>query len=333
MLVEKNPSLAGKSFSIPVVTQALTHGLHLAGKMFLNPGEALLLPDLFWGNYRLLFEVGLEADLHTFNTFRDGGLDLEAFQSALASIPGEKITVLLNFPNNPTGYSPTPEEADQMLAILKAEADRRHVVAFIDDAYFGFVYEDGVYRESLFAKLVDAHENLLAVKLDGPTKEDYVWGWRVGFMTLGIRGGDRPLYESMEAKLGGAIRGSISNVTALGQNLLLQAFQDARYEAEKKRNYAVLKERYQRVRDLLAEHPEYSEAFEALPFNAGYFMCLRVKGTTSEQVRQILLRDYSCGVIAMGNDLLRIAYSSVSADKIETLFANLHAAVKKATST
>jgi hypothetical protein len=35
--------------------------------------------------------------------------------------------------------------------------------------------------------LCDAHPNILAVKLDGPTKEDYVWGFRVGFLTFGIR--------------------------------------------------------------------------------------------------------------------------------------------------
>ena len=36
--------------------------------------------------------------------------------------------------------------------------------------------------------LVDLHPNVLGIKLDGATKEDYVWGFRVGFITFGFKG-------------------------------------------------------------------------------------------------------------------------------------------------
>ena len=54
-----------------------------------------------------------------------------------------------------------------------------------DDAYFGLNYEENIETQSLFAYLADIHENVLAVKIDGPTKEDYVWGLRCGFLTFG----------------------------------------------------------------------------------------------------------------------------------------------------
>ena len=60
------------------------------------------------------------------------------------------------------------------------------VVVLIDDAYFGLVFEPGVYTQSIFTELSDRSPNLLAVKIDGATKEDYVWGFRVGFLTYGI---------------------------------------------------------------------------------------------------------------------------------------------------
>ena len=44
------------------------------------------------------------------------------------------------------------------------------MVVIIDDAYFGLVYEEGVYTESIFVELANLSENVLAVKLDGPTK-------------------------------------------------------------------------------------------------------------------------------------------------------------------
>ncbi len=43
--------------SLPIVTNALTHGLKLVGDMFLGKGDTLVLPDKFWGNYRLTFSV------------------------------------------------------------------------------------------------------------------------------------------------------------------------------------------------------------------------------------------------------------------------------------
>ena len=56
-LLEENPSLSGKTFGQPIVTSAITHGLSLAGELFLDPGDVMLMPDKLWGNYRLTFEV------------------------------------------------------------------------------------------------------------------------------------------------------------------------------------------------------------------------------------------------------------------------------------
>ena len=58
MMFTKNPSLQGKEISIPVVTNALTHGMSMSGYMFINPGDRIILPDLFWGNYNLILANG-----------------------------------------------------------------------------------------------------------------------------------------------------------------------------------------------------------------------------------------------------------------------------------
>ena len=51
----------------------------------------------------------------------------------------------------------------------------------------GLVFRDGIYQESIFTLLADAHPGVLAVKIDGATKEDCVWGYRVGFLTYGFK--------------------------------------------------------------------------------------------------------------------------------------------------
>ena len=44
-LFEKNPSLVGKKISLPVVTNAITHGLSVIADMWVNPGDVVILPD------------------------------------------------------------------------------------------------------------------------------------------------------------------------------------------------------------------------------------------------------------------------------------------------
>ena len=56
-LLIKNPGLAGKSFSMPIVTSGVTHALGLVADLFVDKGDMVLLPDKFWENYELLYGV------------------------------------------------------------------------------------------------------------------------------------------------------------------------------------------------------------------------------------------------------------------------------------
>ncbi|MBS7392321.1 MAG: aminotransferase class I/II-fold pyridoxal phosphate-dependent enzyme, partial [Fibrobacter sp.] len=159
-VIRKNPSLEGKSFSRPVVTAALTHAISMAGYLFLDPNDKVIIPDLYWDNYELVFENAYGAKIQTYNTFKNGGFDVEALEEALNKDGIGKKVLLLNFPNNPTGYTATEEEAKKITEVLVRAAEKGNkVVALLDDAYFGLVYEDGVTRESLFTKLLDAHKD------------------------------------------------------------------------------------------------------------------------------------------------------------------------------
>ena len=86
-LASANPTLSNKPFSQPVVTCALTHALSVVGKLLIEPGGTLVLPDLFWGNYRLVFERGCGAEIKTFETFQDGGFNVEGCLSLIESLP------------------------------------------------------------------------------------------------------------------------------------------------------------------------------------------------------------------------------------------------------
>ena len=317
-IVRKNPSLAGKQFSNPVVTCALTHAISCAGYLFLDPGDEVIIPDLYWDNYELVFVNSCGAKIKTFNTFKDGGFDTEALKAALAESKSQKKVVLLNFPNNPTGYTATEKEAVEIAKILTdCAAAGNKVVALLDDAYFGLVYEEGVTKESLFVKLLEANENLLAVKLDGPTKEDYVWGFRVGFMTFGFKGATEAQLKALEDKAAGTVRGNISNAPSISQKILLAAFQSPEYLQQKQEKYNTLKKRFDIIKNELAA-----------PCNSGYFMCIKPKGVDAEELRQKLIKDYSTGTIMLSG-LIRIAFSAVPTEKLGKLFENIYNCILK----
>jgi aspartate/methionine/tyrosine aminotransferase len=328
MIYDKNPSLNGIELSLPVVTNALTHGISMAGYMFLNQGDEVIVPDLFWGNYNLTLTNAYGAAITKFNLFKKGGFDLEAFETKLNEGGVGKKVVILNFPNNPSGYTPTEDEQTSIVDIVKAAAEKGNkIVTIIDDAYFGLVYEKGIAKESIFASLCQLHDNVLAIKVDGATKEDYVWGFRVGFVTYGIKGGDSALYSALESKTAGAIRGNISNAANISQSLLLSAFESQEYVDQKVAKYNIMQKRYDAVKSTLQDE-KYKEYFEALPYNSGYFMCVKLaEGLNGDEIRQVLIDKYSIGLISLGN-VLRIAFSAVAAADVKEMFEGIYLACK-----
>ncbi len=326
MQIEKNPSLKGKEFSNPVVTNALTHGLRISAELFAESGVEVVVPDLYWDNYALVFEESAGAKLSLFNTFKDGHFDTAAMKKALLAGEGKKI-LILNFPNNPTGYTATNDDAVEIVkAVAEVASTGRKIVVILDDAYFGLVYEHGIHGESLFAEFSDLSENVLAVKLDGTTKEDYVWGLRVGFITFAFKGASAEQLKALEAKAAGNVRSCVSNVSSIGQHLALTAFADPDYAQQKRDKYAVLMKRYHEIRSIIKLHPEYAERFEVMPFNSGYFMCVKPIGVDAESLRRHLIEKYSCGTIVLSG-LVRLAFSTIPTAKLAGLFQHVSDAI------
>ena len=326
MELKKNPSLRRVKFSAPVVTNALTHGIRIAAELFADKTDELVCPDLFWDNYELIFQEAIGCRIRRFNTFKKGAFDADAMKAALLT-PGDKKIVILNFPNNPTGYTATVEDAKRIVAAVRAAAKAgKKIVVILDDAYFGLVYEQGIHNESMFAEFATLDRNVLAVKLDGTTKEDYVWGLRVGFISFAFKGATDAQLKALEAKAAGNVRSCISNASSIGQHMAIAAYADPQYAAQKREKYAVLKARYREIRAILKRHPEYAANFEAMPFNSGYFMCVRPLGVEAEQVRRHLIEKYSTGTIVLSG-LIRLAFSTIPKARLAQLFANVNAAI------
>jgi len=320
----KNPSLAGRIVSLPVVTSGITHGLTIAGEMFLDPGDVVLLPDKAWGNYNMVYGVRRGAEVRKFPLFAGTGFNTAELASSLSKALDDKgkAFVVLNFPNNPTGYSLRKSEADAVVeALTSVSGPGRDVVVVLDDAYFGLFYTEDALRESLFGRLADASEHVFPVKLDGVTKEEYAWGLRVGFITFSLKAATKQAeaYTALEKKVGGAVRGNISNCSQLSQSIVLAAMSDPDFAKQKEAKYELMRARAQKVLEVLAK-PDYEAFWQPYPFNAGYFMSVALKGIDPEEFRVRLLDGYGVGVIADGATDVRVAFSCLEMDEIEDLF-------------
>ncbi len=330
---EKNPSLEGLDVSLPVVTNGITHGISVFADVWLDPGDVVILPDMFWGNYNMILNVRKHARLSHYSIFTpEGGYDTAAFEAAVRAeaARNDKITILLNFPHNPTGYTLTEAEADRIVAVLSdIAASGTNVIVVADDAYFGLFYEPEALKESIFSRLCGIHPRLLAVKLDGATKENYVWGLRIGFITYGCDTGGDPekVYDALERKTAGCVRGNISNASHLSQRLVHESMSSAAYQAEKEAKYRILEARAKKVKAVLAD-PRYANAWDVYPFNSGYFMCVRLKTVTAEDLRVHVLNTYGVGVIALGDTDIRVAFSCLEEGDVQDLFDILLQGVK-----
>ncbi|MFC1489566.1 aminotransferase class I/II-fold pyridoxal phosphate-dependent enzyme, partial [Thermodesulfobacteriota bacterium] len=324
-LFKKNPSLSGHAISLPVVTCGITHAISMFADMWIDPGDAVILPDMMWGNYNMILSTKKGAVIRQYPLFTEnGGFNHAGLEEKIREVSQnhDKITVLLNFPQNPTGYAVTEDEAGSIVNILtEAASSGLNIIAVLDDAYFGLFYEEDTLKESLFARLIHQHPRLLAVKLDGATKENYVWGLRVGFITYGspVHGDPALVYDALEKKTAGCIRGNISNASHLGQSIVLKSMQDKRYLLEKDEKFNILNNRAQRVKEVL-KNPKFNNAWDVYPFNSGYFMCIRLKSVDAETLRLHLLKEYGVGLISIGEKNLRIAFSCLEETDIPELF-------------
>lgn len=323
-MIAKNPDLKGKSISLPVVVPGLSAGISYLADLFLDETKGLLAADPSWDNYTLIADARRNASFKQFAMFKDGKFNISGLEEAMRKeAESGSVRVILNFPQNPSGYSPTSDERKQLVEIIKKMAEEgKKVMVWCDDAYFGLNYEDNIEAQSLFAYLADLHENVLAAKIDGPTKEEFAWGFRVGFITFGCKGMTDDQYNALVTKLNSAIRSSVSCSSTPSQNLLLKAFKNPTSEAKKLEYRNMLCERYKIVRKFCNENT--CSTLTPLPFNSGYFMSFNMPNGKSNELRQKLLAEKGIGVISIDANTLRVAFSSIPQSKLLEVYKAIY---------
>jgi aspartate/methionine/tyrosine aminotransferase len=332
-LYEKNPSLKNKEISLPVSTIGITHSVTITSSLFINPDDTVLVPQKMWGNYNLILKERKKANLIPYNLFTDDmKLDIEGIKNTFIekAKQNSKLLIILNFPNNPTGYTPTLDEANTIVNTIKSLPDYDcNIIVFFDDAYFGLFYEEDSYKQSMFAELANTSERILAIKGDGATKENYVWGFRIGFITFGSKTNNyNELYEALEKKASGVIRGTVSSPPKPLQQIILNSLKSQEFIPQKEQKSKLMMERYQEVKRVV-NLEKYLSDWTPYPFNSGYFMCLKLKhNIDANELRLHLLNKYSLGIISTSKTDIRIAFSCLEKSSISDVFELIYSGIQ-----
>lgn len=112
-------------------------GIYLAARAILNPGDEVVVLCPAYDALINMFEHVVGAENVRKWQFIPGNyqweLDLEDLNQLIT--PRTKL-VVVNFPHNPTGYLPTPQQLEQLINIV----EQRNLTLFCDEMYFGLVH-------------------------------------------------------------------------------------------------------------------------------------------------------------------------------------------------
>jgi aromatic-amino-acid transaminase len=195
-----------------VTIQALggTGGLKV-GADFLrkfSPAAKVCISDPSWENHRALFEAaGFAVGTYAYYDPSTHGLAFDAMRSSLQTMDPGTIVVLHACCHNPTGVDPTPEQWDQILALVRA----RGLVPFLDLAYQGF--GAGTDADAVVVRKFAATPGPLFVS-NSFSKSFSLYGERVGALT--VVAADRDEAARVLSQLKRVVRANYSNPPTFG---------------------------------------------------------------------------------------------------------------------
>lgn len=147
----------------------------------LDSGETVVIPEIAWGSYKLMATMS-NINTATYSLFEGEHFNVENFKEVCSDVMKKqgKLLAVINDPcHNPTGYSLTQEEWDEVVAILNELSKEGPVVLLNDIAYIDFAYDFKQSRKYLetFNKISD---NVLVIVAFSCSKTMTSYGLRCG---------------------------------------------------------------------------------------------------------------------------------------------------------
>jgi aspartate/methionine/tyrosine aminotransferase len=159
------------------VTASGNAALMLASQLLVEPGDRVVAVTPLWPNaVEIPKVVGGQVTCVSLEV-RDGQWTLP-LEKLLKALTPETRMLVLNSPNNPTGWTIQRPEQQAVL-----DHCRRHGIWMIaDDVYERLIFADGLRSAPSFLTLTDDQDRLIVV--NSFSKAWTMTGWRVGWMVV-----------------------------------------------------------------------------------------------------------------------------------------------------
>jgi aspartate aminotransferase len=148
------------------------HSVYEAMQAILDPGDEVILPTPYWVTYPEAIKLA-DAVPKIVQTEKDKGYKITPSQ--LKDVITEKTALLLiNSPNNPGGFTYTPDELKAIARVLEGT----NIYVISDEIYEKLIYGDTEFIS--FASISDDAFNR-TLTLNGFSKAFSMTGWRLGY--------------------------------------------------------------------------------------------------------------------------------------------------------
>ena len=155
-----------------IVNIGAKHSVYESMQALLDPGDEVILPAPYWVTYPETIKLA-GAVAKIVNTNSSTGYKITP-QQLKKAITRKTAMLVINSPNNPGGFTYTPEE----LAALAKVLESTKVMVLSDEIYEKLVYGDTKFVS--FASLSeDAYNRTLTI--NGLSKVFAMTGWRLGY--------------------------------------------------------------------------------------------------------------------------------------------------------
>jgi aspartate aminotransferase len=148
------------------------HSVYEAMQAVIDPGDEVILPAPYWVTYVETIKLA-GATAKIIQTDKSNDYKITPKQLKKAITPKTAMFVL-NSPNNPGGFTYTPDELKKLAAVLEGTK----VIVLSDEIYEKLIYGDTKFI-SFAAISKDAFERTLT--LNGLSKTFSMTGWRLGY--------------------------------------------------------------------------------------------------------------------------------------------------------
>jgi aspartate aminotransferase len=155
-----------------IVNIGAKHSIYAAMQAVIDPGDEVIMPCPYWVTYPETIKLA-EGTMKVVETDPKNEFKMTAEQLK-AALTKKTAMVVLNSPNNPGGFTYTPDE----LAALAKALEGTEVVVLSDEIYEKLIYGNTKFI-SFAALSADAYNRTLTV--NGLSKTYAMTGWRLGY--------------------------------------------------------------------------------------------------------------------------------------------------------